>query len=87
MSTNKLYLCIFLHYVFLFSAFTTINPETAQKDLDGEPLKTLRKFRQIGGRDLKYRDMYLKIPVAGMHAVLIKPGKIKVGDDIFLQES
>jgi len=65
--------------------FTTIDPTTGERDLDGEPLKTLKTFRLASGRDLSdHSHQYRKDPLVGMCLVLIQPGAIAVGDEVLL---
>ena len=63
---------------------TTVDPETCERDAEGEPLKSLKKWRQAAGRDREFLDMYKTTPMVGMNTVLIKKGKISVGDEIIL---
>ena len=63
---------------------TTIDPETCERDRENEPLKSLKRFRQAAGRDRELLDMYKTEPMVGMNTVLIRPGRISVGDDVFL---
>lgn len=63
---------------------TTVDPETMEKDKLGEPLKSLASFRQAKGRDKNFLDIYKKTPLVGMNVVILKTGKISVGDDIIL---
>ena len=56
--------------------FTTIDPQTLQKDPKGEPLRTLSK----------YRLNEKKNTVFGMHAVVEEGGKISKGDQITILE-
>ena len=69
------------------SVMTTVDPETCERDQEGEPLKSLKGFRQAAGRDREFLDMYKTTPMVGMNTVLIKPGRISVGDDIILTPS
>lgn len=73
-------------YTFLFSVMTTVDPETMEKDKEGEPLKSLKKFRQVKGRDKDHIDIYGDTPCVGMNTAVLKPGKISVGDEIILVE-
>ena len=52
---------------------TTVDPETCERDAEGEPLKSLKKWRQAAGRDREFLDMYKTTPMVGMNTVLIKP--------------
>ena len=63
---------------------TTVNPETCLRDPEGEPLKSLKKFRQAKGKDREHLDMYKDTPMVGMNTLVIKTGNISVGDDIIL---
>ena len=69
---------------YFFSIFTTIDPETYEKDKEGEPLKSLKTFRLASGKDRKFIDVYKNSPLVGMNTVLLKTGKISVGDDVIL---
>ena len=73
------------HLEFL-SVVTTINLETLQRDKEGEPLTTLKTFRQPKGKDsINFtKEKYKTWPMVGMNTVIIKPGKISVGDQIIL---
>ena len=55
---------------------TTIDPITLRKDPQGEPLKTLAKYRRNDRNNT----------VFGMHAVVEKPGTINTGDQISILE-
>ena len=68
------------------SVVTTINLETLQRDKEGEPLTTLKTFRQPKGKDsINFtKEKYKTWPMVGMNTVIIKPGKISVGDQIIL---
>ena len=68
----------------IFSIFTTIDPETYEKDKEGEPLKSLKTFRLASGKDRKFIDVYKNSPLVGMNTVLLKTGKISVGDEVIL---
>ncbi|CEF69581.1 Molybdenum cofactor sulfurase, C-terminal domain and MOSC, N-terminal beta barrel domain and Pyruvate kinase-like, insert domain-containing protein [Strongyloides ratti] len=59
---------------------TTINPLTAEKHPNLEPLKELRKYRLANGRIAKE---YGISPVFGVHVGVKNGGIIKVGDDVY----
>ena len=63
---------------------TTVDPDTCERDAGGEPLKSLKKWRQAAGRDRDYLDMYKTTPMVGMNTVLLKRGDVAVGDEIVL---
>ena len=71
-------------WVKIFSIFTTIDPETYEKDKEGEPLKSLKTFRLASGKDRKFIEVYKNSPLVGMNTVLLKTGKISVGDEVIL---
>ena len=60
--------------------------ETLKPDPDGEPLTTLKTFRQPAGKDAVgfANEKYRTWPMVGMNTVIIQPGKISVGDEIIL---
>ncbi|MFP2909674.1 MOSC domain-containing protein [Pyxidicoccus sp. 3LFB2] len=51
--------------------FTTVDPETAQKDPQQEPLRTLAKFRRMDGNVM-----------FGQNVVVRRPGTVRVGDSV-----
>ncbi|MBN1210123.1 MAG: MOSC domain-containing protein [Myxococcaceae bacterium] len=53
--------------------FTTVDPETGVKDLDGEPLRTLTQLRRNGKKVL-----------FGQNVLVRRPGTLQVGDPIEL---
>uniref|UniRef100_A0A0N5B4V0 MOSC domain-containing protein n=1 Tax=Strongyloides papillosus TaxID=174720 RepID=A0A0N5B4V0_STREA len=59
----------------------TIDPETAEKHHNMEPLRELRKYRLTKGRIEKE---YCKSPVFGIQLGIRNGGVIKVGDDVFV---
>lgn len=54
---------------------TTVDPNTGVKSKDGEPLKTLRKFRSFG--ELKGS------PAFGVNTTPDVLGMVKVGDPVY----
>ena len=70
----------------ILSIVTTIDLETLKPDADGEPLTTLKTFRQPAGKDSVgfANEKYRTWPMVGMNTVIIQPGKISVGDEIIL---
>ncbi|XP_055845835.1 mitochondrial amidoxime reducing component 2-like [Episyrphus balteatus] len=56
--------------------FTNVDPETAQRSPDGNPLKTLKGYRQFAkiGKD----------PVMGVHLGLRKSGTLSLGDLVYI---
>jgi uncharacterized protein YcbX/ferredoxin len=52
--------------------FTTINPETAEKHAQQEPLKTLKHYRQLANGDILF----------GQNLVALNQGQIKRGDKV-----
>ena len=65
-----------------FSIFTTVDEETGDRRSKGEPLKSLAKIRQARGRDSKFSHEYAGRPLVGMNLVILKEGKIELGDQI-----
>jgi len=63
---------------------TTVDPNTCERDRTGEPLKSLKKWRQASGQDRDHLDLYKTMPMVGMNTVLIKRGTVAVGDEIVL---
>ena len=57
--------------------FTTINPETAEKNSQQEPLKTLKSFRQVENGDVMF----------GQNLVPLNQGQIKIGDKVEIIET
>jgi len=57
--------------------FTTINPETAEKNIQQEPLKTLKTFRQVEAGDVMF----------GQNLVPLNQGQIKLGDKVEIIET
>ncbi|XP_023031727.1 mitochondrial amidoxime-reducing component 1 [Drosophila willistoni] len=53
-----------------------INVHTAERDVDGEPLKTLRSYRLFN----------YSSPALGVHLGLRVPGKVKANDIIYVEE-
>ncbi|XP_028982579.1 mitochondrial amidoxime reducing component 2 [Diachasma alloeum] len=63
--------------------FTTIDPDTGTKDPNTEPLKTLRKYRQI--QDPVLRQFTKDNPVMGIHLGLKGPnGVVRLGDPVYV---
>lgn len=58
-------------------AFTNIDPETGERRVDGQPLKTLKEYRKF--------PKWGESPAMGIHLGLIKAGKVKVGDAVYVQ--
>ncbi|XP_017027937.1 mitochondrial amidoxime-reducing component 1 [Drosophila kikkawai] len=56
--------------------FPNINPETAERDVDGEPLKTLRSYRLFN----------FSSPALGIHLGLRLPGKVKANDVVYVED-
>ena len=52
--------------------FTTVNPETGEKNPQQEPLKTLKDFRQLANGDILF----------GQNVVALNQGQIKQGDQV-----
>ena len=62
-----------------------MDPATGIKDSENEPIRTLLTYRLPSTKDQAViHDKNKKKPCVGMDSVLIKSGKISVGDKIFL---
>ncbi|CAH0560989.1 unnamed protein product [Brassicogethes aeneus] len=59
--------------------FTTVNPDTAQRSSDREPLKTLETYRLSEGP--------YKTPVMGINAGVRRTGLIHVGDTVYFAKN
>nr|CAB3264039.1 mitochondrial amidoxime reducing component 2 [Phallusia mammillata] len=60
---------------------TTVDPTSGIKDSDGEPLKTLKAYRQC---DKTLKHIYGHDPLLGVHMVILNPGVINVGDSVYV---
>ena len=60
-------------------SFTTVDPETGTKTRDGEPLKTLRKYRC----SKKFGEVFKESPAFGINTTADVYGSIKVGDPVY----
>ena len=58
--------------------FTNIDPETAERNADEDPLKTLKKYRQFKKTG--------ESPVMGIHLGAREYGTLKVGDAIYVED-
>jgi len=65
--------------------YTTVDPETGEKDTRGEPLKTLRKFRT--SLDKEERKAYGTSPFFGVNLGLEIVGTINIGDKVMVSSS
>ncbi|KAF5274880.1 hypothetical protein FQA39_LY07062 [Lamprigera yunnana] len=61
---------------------TTVNPETGIKSAVNEPLKTLRTYRQL--KNVKNISLDGNTPLMGINLGLQTPGKINVGDVVYV---
>ncbi|KAH8400660.1 hypothetical protein KR009_000125, partial [Drosophila setifemur] len=57
--------------------FPNINVQTAQRDADGEPFKTLRSYRLFN----------YSSPALGIHLGLRLPGKVKANDVVYVEDN
>ncbi|XP_037076342.1 mitochondrial amidoxime-reducing component 1-like [Pollicipes pollicipes] len=64
--------------------FVTIDPETAVKDAEAQPLKTLRQYRQSS--DPAQREVVRDSPLFGINLGLRRRGVIRVGDVVYATE-
>ena len=62
--------------------FTTVDPETGEKDRDGEPLKTLRTFRSV--LDPEELKVVGSAPCFGVNLAMQNPGRVRVGDKMYV---
>jgi len=62
--------------------YVTVDPETGEKDHQGEPLKTLRKFRS--SLDKEEKKAYGTSPFFGVNLGVEAMGSIKVGDQVMV---
>ncbi|XP_032673488.1 mitochondrial amidoxime reducing component 2 [Odontomachus brunneus] len=63
--------------------FTTVDPETGKKNIDVEPLKTLKSYRQINDPEL--RPYVGDSPIMGIHLGLRgSNGTVRLGDPIYV---
>lgn len=61
---------------------TTVNPDSGQKCPKMEPLNMLRKYRLAPG---KLYEIYKDSPVFGVNMAIVKPGRVRVGDPVWIQ--
>lgn len=54
-----------------------INPETAERNPQHEPLKTLKKNRTLTPNEA---------PVMGLYLAIRKPGTISIGDAVYVSD-
>lgn len=57
--------------------FTNIDPETAERNPQREPLETLKKNRSL---------IPNQSPVMGLYVALRVPGTISIGDDVYIND-
>ena len=57
--------------------FTNIDPETAKRNADGEPLKTLKTYRV-------FEHLEDKTPVLGIHLGVRVKGIVQLGDGVYV---
>ncbi|HEX8821278.1 MAG TPA: MOSC domain-containing protein [Archangium sp.] len=57
--------------------FTTVDPETARRDPQNEPLRTLTTYRRLGPK---------KLVMFGQNVIVRRPGELRVGDAVELLE-
>lgn len=62
---------------------TTVDPERGEKSNIMEPLKELRSYRLAP--EGKMLDEYKDSPIFGVNLALIKGGRIRVGDDVYIR--
>lgn len=66
---------------------TTIDQESGIKSSDGEPMKTLRTYRNYDQVYGKENSRYSGGgPLFGADYGVIRPGSIKVGDRVYVKE-
>lgn len=59
--------------------FTNIDPETAQRDPNGETLKTLKEYRL-------FPETGPLSPVCGIHMGMRFPGNVSLGDAVYVSD-
>ncbi|XP_059617978.1 mitochondrial amidoxime reducing component 2-like [Phlebotomus argentipes] len=57
---------------------TNINPESALRNPDGQPLKTLKEYRMVPGAG--------ESPILGIHLGVRETGKVSIGDTVYVGE-
>jgi uncharacterized protein YcbX len=62
---------------------TTVDPDAGKKNENMQPLKKLREYRLAP--EGKLRDLYRDSPVFGVNMAISKPGRIRVGDKVFIR--
>ncbi|CAD5214825.1 unnamed protein product [Bursaphelenchus xylophilus] len=62
---------------------TTVNPTTGEKHPKMQPLKLLREFRLAPEGQL--RKAFDMSPIFGVFMVLVRPGRVRVGDTVYAQ--
>ncbi|KAL0268970.1 UNVERIFIED_CONTAM: hypothetical protein PYX00_010730 [Menopon gallinae] len=65
-------------------SFTTIDPETAIRSADREPIATLKRYRLV--RDPRIREL-VYTPTMGIYLGARSEGVISVGDKVFIPET
>lgn len=60
---------------------TTVNPETGVMDVNRNTLKSLSSFRLCKPEE---KPFYGESPKIAVDLVVVRPGKVKVGDTVYL---
>ncbi|KAL3099186.1 hypothetical protein niasHS_000794 [Heterodera schachtii] len=61
---------------------TTIDPDSGRKNEKMEPIKELRKYRLAPG---KLYEVFKESPIFGVNMAIVKPGRIQVGDTVWIR--
>ena len=62
---------------------TTVDPDEGKMNKGMQPLKLLRTYRLAPKG--KLLDLYKQSPIFGVNMTVIKEGRIKVGDEVFVR--
>lgn len=70
-------ICVHKKLDFLRCIFTNIDPETAVRHKNHEPLQTLKEYRIIRENEP---------PAFGIHLAAVKFGKVSLGDSVYVED-
>ena len=62
---------------------TTVDPDEGKMNKGMQPLKLLRTYRLAPKG--KLLDLYRESPIFGVNMIVLKEGRINVGDEVFVQ--
>lgn len=66
-----------LRLYFYRCIFVNVNPDTGERNPNFEPLKILNNYRKVIPKEG---------PVMGVQMALRNPGRISIGDDVFIED-